>query len=338
MPATRPMCRGWSPWWGGIPSAPSWSGSSSFTGSATSRSSISPATSTWCSPSAATMSPRTASGWRCGSTPSSSSTRRGRSVPGGSTGTWALSSSSWEFPPGRCPATWSKPAEPAAIDSRERGTKVSHPTNSIAIDLAEFKQGWRFIILALVGVATSSAVMPLYGFGAMVVPLEEALGFRRSDLLATITFSSFGAVFSSQLAGVLNRRYGIKPVTVASLIGLPLMFVVMSQVDRLGGSIWILYGLFFLVTFAGVGTLQVTWTQVVNPWFDKNRRLALAMTRSGSGVAGLTLPSLVTSAVELWGWRAGFLAMALLPLLVTLPLALMWLSSSERRPSSHGPS
>ena len=83
---------------------------------------------------------------------------------------------------------------------------MSHPKNSIAIDLTEFKFGWRFIILALVGVATSSAVMPLYGFGAMVVPLEEALGFRRSDLLATITFSSFGAVFSSQLAGVLNRR------------------------------------------------------------------------------------------------------------------------------------
>ena len=215
---------------------------------------------------------------------------------------------------------------------------MSHPKNSIAIDLTEFKFGWRFIILALVGVATSSAVMPLYGFGAMVVPLEEALGFRRSDLLATITFSSFGAVFSSQLAGVLNRRYGIKPVTLLSLIGLPLMFVVMSQVDRLGGSIWILYALFFLVTFAGVGTLQVTWTQVVNLWFDKNRGLALAMILSGSGVAGLILPSLVTTAVELWGWRAGFLSMALLPLLITLPLALMWLSSSERRPASHGSS
>lgn len=131
----------------------------------------------------------------------------------------------------------------------------SHPTNTVAIDLTEFKFGWRFIILALVGVATSSAVMPLYGFGAMVVPLEEALGWRRSDLLATVTFSAFGAVFSSQLAGSLNRRYGIKRVTVWSLIGLPLAFLLMSQVDRFGGSIWALYGLFFLVTFAGVGTL-----------------------------------------------------------------------------------
>src|SRR5690606_3046197 len=126
-----------------------------------------------------------------------------------------------------------------------------------------------------------------------------------SDLLATVTFSSFGAVFSSQLAGSLNRRYGIKRVTVWSLLGLPLAFLLMSQVDRLGGSIWTLYGLFFLVTFAGVGTLQVTWTQVVNLWFDKNRGLALAMILSGSGIAGLVLPPMVTTAVEMWGWRGG---------------------------------
>jgi len=212
----------------------------------------------------------------------------------------------------------------------------SHPTNTVAIDLTEFKFGWRFIILALVGVATSSAVMPLYGFGAMVVPLEDALGWRRSDLLATVTFSSFGAVFSSQLAGSLNRRYGIKRVTVWSLLGLPLAFLLMSQVDRLGGSIWTLYGLFFLVTFAGVGTLQVTWTQVVNLWFDKNRGLALAMILSGSGIAGLVLPPMVTTAVEMWGWRGGFLSMAILPLVITLPLALMWLSSSERKPAAPG--
>ncbi|MFA5494964.1 MAG: MFS transporter [Porticoccaceae bacterium] len=209
---------------------------------------------------------------------------------------------------------------------------MSHPKNTVAIDLTEFKYGWRIIVLALVGVATSSAVMPLYGFGAMVVPLEEAFGWRRSDLLATITFSSFGAVFSSQLAGSLNRRYGIKPITVASLIGLPIAFVLMSSVDLFGSSIWILYALFFLVTFAGVGTLQVTWTQVVNLWFDKNRGLALAMILSGSGVAGLVLPPLVTTAVEMWGWRAGFWAMAVLPLAITLPLSLLWLSGMQVKP------
>lgn len=80
----------------------------------------------------------------------------------------------------------------------------------------------------------------------------------------------------------------------------------------------------------------MTWTQVVNLWFDKNRGLALAMILSGSGIAGLVLPPLVTTAVEMWGWRGGFMSMAILPLVITLPLALMWLSSSERKPAAAG--
>src|SRR5690606_7315770 len=188
--------------------------------------------------------------------------------------------------------------------------------------------------LALIGVATSAAVMPLYGFGVMVRPLEQAFGWQRSDLMAAATFSYLGAIFSSQLAGSLNRRYGIKPVTIASLVGLPLMFLAMSHLDWIGNSIWVLYGLFFMVTFAGVGTLQVTWTQIINLRFDRNRGLALAIILSGSGIAGLILPPLVTAAVAAWSWRAGFIIMAVLPLLITLPLALQWLSSSERVPAA----
>src|SRR5690606_40131989 len=60
----------------------------------------------------------------------------------------------------------------------------------------------------------------------------------------------------------------------------------------------------------------------------------LAIILSGSGIAGLILPPLVTAAVAAWSWRAGFIIMAVLPLLITLPLALQWLSSSERVPAA----
>lgn len=196
---------------------------------------------------------------------------------------------------------------------------------SAAIDLTEFKRGWQIVLLAFVGVATSASVAPLYGFGTLVVPLQDAFGWSRSELLATTTFSSFGAVFSSQLAGWLNRKYGMKPVAIASFFGLALAYVVMSQMDLFGGSIWVLYSCFFLVTFAGIGTLQVTWTQLVNLWFEKNRGLALAMILSGSGFAGVVLPPMITSVVELWGWRSGFLLLGILPIFLTLPLALIWL-------------
>ncbi len=207
----------------------------------------------------------------------------------------------------------------------------SEKTVSAAIDLKEFKRGWRIIVLALIGVATSAAVMPLYGFGVMVVPLQDALGWARGDLLATATFLSFGAVFSSQLAGWMNKKYGMRPVAIVSLLLLPLAFLAMSQVDKLGDSVWILYLLFFLTTFAGIGTLQVTWTQLVNLWFDENRGLALAMILSGSGIAGLILPPAITAVVDYWNWRAGFVFLALIPLVITLPLTLRWFAAVPER-------
>lgn len=204
--------------------------------------------------------------------------------------------------------------------------QVGEEKVSAAVDLREFKIGWRIIVLSLIGVATSASVMPLYGFGTMVLPLQEAFGWGRGELLATASFLSFGAVFSSQLAGWLNKAYGMRPVALVSLILLPLAFFLMSQIDLIGNSIWILYGCFLLATFAGIGTLQVTWTQLTNLWFEKNRGLALAMILSGSGIAALILPPMITMIVESWGWKGGFIFLAVVPLLITLPLAYFWLS------------
>jgi MFS family permease len=189
----------------------------------------------------------------------------------------------------------------------------------------EFQRGWKILILAFLGVATSAAVMPLYGFGVLMAPLQEAFGWSRSDLMATNSFSAFGAIFSAQIAGWLNKRYGLRPIALLSFIGLFLAFLIISQLDKLSRSIWLLYGFFGLLSFAGIGTLQVTWTDLVNRWFEKNRGLALAIILSGSGFMGVLLPPLITTVIEYWSWRAGFVLLAVFPLLITLPLAWFWL-------------
>lgn len=194
-------------------------------------------------------------------------------------------------------------------------------------NINEFQRGWKILLLAFLGVATSAAVMPLYGFGVLMTPLQEAFGWSRSDLMATSSFSAFGAIFSSQIAGWLNKRYGLRPIALLSFVGLFLAFLIISQLDKLSGSIWLLYGFFGLLSFAGIGTLQVTWTDLVNRWFEKNRGLALAIILSGSGFMGVVLPPLITTVIELWNWRAGFVLLAVLPLLITLPMAWFWLQA-----------
>src|SRR5690606_10754782 len=93
----------------------------------------------------------------------------------------------------------------------------------------------------------------------------------------------------------------------------------------IGGSIWTLYLAFFLLPIVGMGALAVTWTQLLNLWFHRNRGLALAIGLSGTGLTAALIPSLLGWGVSTWDWRAAFVILALLNLGLGLPLSLLWL-------------
>lgn len=195
------------------------------------------------------------------------------------------------------------------------------------VDLAEFRRGWHILILAGLGVATCVTATVLYGFGVLVIPLQKAFGLARPDLQLSITCLFLGASIACHLAGVLNQRYGMRVVTTVSLLALAAGYFALTLFR---GTLWQLYVGFFLLAFAGVGTLQVTWSHLVNEWFERNRGLALAIVLSGTGLAASVLPPLLTWAIARWDWRAGFIAMAAPTLLLTLPLTLMWMHSPAR--------
>lgn len=199
----------------------------------------------------------------------------------------------------------------------------STKANSLAIDFAEFKLGWRVVIVAMMGLAVNASASMLYAFGTLVIPLQKAFGWDRGDLQWAISFLFAGAIVSSQLVGWLNLHYGMKRVTVVSLVALALTFAAMTQMGR--SIVW-LYGFFFLLAVSSLGTIHVTWTQLVNLWFERNRGLSLALVLSGTGLTAALLPSGVAWAVERWGWQAAFLLLAALPLALVLPLALRWMT------------
>lgn len=195
-------------------------------------------------------------------------------------------------------------------------------TSAVALDLTEFKIGWQALLVAVVGVATSVNATLLYGFSSMVVPLEKAFGWSRGELQPAITFLFLGAIVSSQVVGWLNNRYGLRKVTLASLVALSCGFFLLTQIR---GSVWSLYIGFMLIAWAGLGTLQVTWTHLVNLWFERNRGLALALILSGTGIAAIIMPPLVTWVIERWSWKAGFVVMGMMSGLITIPLVYFWM-------------
>ncbi|HCI3965730.1 MFS transporter [Pseudomonas aeruginosa] len=206
--------------------------------------------------------------------------------------------------------------------------------NEAAIDFSEFRQGWRILLLSVVGIAISINASLLYGFGTLVVPLEQAFGWSKSEQQVAITFLFGGAVVSLQLVGWFNLRFGMKRITVISLALLSLAYLATTQ---LHGSVWSLYLAFAILPLVGMGALAVTWTQLLSLWYDRNRGLALAIGLSGTGLTAAIIPRLMSWGIEQWDWRAAFVILALLNLLVLLPLTLLWFRlSASTTQSSQG--
>ena len=166
----------------------------------------------------------------------------------------------------------------------------SHTAHGLGIDLTEFKSAWRIVILATLGLAINSNSSMLYAYGAMMVPLQQTFDWARADLQSAVSFMFLGSVVASQIVGWLNLRFGMKRVTVISLCMLSLAFIAMT---RLGPSIVTLYLGFFLMSMASMGTMHVTWTHLVNLWFERNRGLALALVLSGTGLAAMLIPCFI---------------------------------------------
>lgn len=209
--------------------------------------------------------------------------------------------------------------------------QTSPAATRLAIDPTEFKLGWRTLLMATLGVAINANSSLLYAFGSLVLPLQKTFGWARADLQAAVSFLFAGAIIGSQLVGWLNLRYGMRRVTCVSLVALSLAFLAVTQV---GGNIVGLYALFTLLPIASMGTMQVTWTQLVSLGFERNRGLALALVLSGTGLAAALIPSGVTWATARWGWQGAFVLLALLPVGLVLPFVLPWMHARTPQEAS----
>ncbi|MCR0985538.1 MFS transporter [Roseomonas populi] len=178
--------------------------------------------------------------------------------------------------------------------------------------LAEFRRGWPVLLAALLGSATGISVLPFYTLGTFIGPLQAEFGWGRGAIATSYLYTTLVLAVVAPLLGMLADRFGVRRV---SLVAIPLFAVSLLLLGAFQGSLLHFQFAFGLMGLLGAGATPVNYTRAVNAAFHRARGMALGISLAGIGVAAMVLPVLLSSVNGAYGWRAGYLTLAVLALL-----------------------
>lgn len=181
---------------------------------------------------------------------------------------------------------------------------------------AEFRTGWPIVLAAFLGIGLGLSPLPFYTAGVFAPHLAAQFGWKIGDIFTSLLITTLMVVWAGPLAGVLAVRFGVRRVALIStaLFGFAFMLPALSN-----GSLMLFYACWAVIAIVGAGTLPITWTRGVNDRFDARKGLALGLSLMGTGLFGIVCKPYLAWVIGAFGWRAGYVALGLLPLLIALP-------------------
>ena len=154
---------------------------------------------------------------------------------------------------------------------------------------------------AIVAVLFSSTAIAVgasqYAFGLFILPIEEAFGWTRTEISASLSFAAVGGL-TAPLLGRAMDRFGARPILVLSLAVFGASFALRPLMTEL----WHWYALSFLqfATFSGMTVLPAG--RLIATWFPRIRGRMIGIAAAGNNVGGLVIPVSVAALLVAMSW------------------------------------
>ncbi|QKH39543.1 MFS transporter [Achromobacter pestifer] len=164
--------------------------------------------------------------------------------------------------------------------------------------------GWRVVAAAFA--ITLLGFGSAYSFSAFVDALQRDFSATRGAVSLVFSLAGFLYFGFGVVSGPLADRYGSRRMAWIGMLLVALGLALASAAQSMM-QIYLAYG---LGVGLGVGCAYVPVVGAVQRWFLRRRGLASGLAVSGIGVGTLLVPPLACALIDLWGWRAAYLALA----------------------------
>lgn len=194
-------------------------------------------------------------------------------------------------------------------------------------NLGEFRRGYKPLVGAVIGAGCGLSSISFYTHGAFAAAITETTSWSRGDVQLGVTIMILMAVITAPTVGWLIDRLGARIVALCSI---PFYGITLASLSLATDSIWTYYVAWACMSVLAAGTLPITWTRVVNTWFDDYRGIALGITLAGTGLAATFAPSYVVWLISELGWRGAYVALAATVTAISLPGVFLLLKEAPK--------
>ena len=179
--------------------------------------------------------------------------------------------------------------------------------------------GWWIVLVSGIGLFMGYGAIYNYTFGVLTSPIGREFDWSRFAVSLGYSLSLVAYSVVAPFVGKLVDAWGARRVIVPSLV---LFAAGLMGFSFLSANLWHFYALNIALGVLGCGSAIVPYSKVISHWFDRRRGLALGLASIGVGVSSFMMPSVAFALISDAGWRAAYLWIGLMVLVVTVPVGL----------------
>ncbi|MBS3918404.1 MAG: MFS transporter [Deltaproteobacteria bacterium] len=176
--------------------------------------------------------------------------------------------------------------------------------------------GWYIVAAAFIILFFNSGAR--YAFGVMFKPMVEEFGWSRGSVSLVFFVNMIIFALALLITGRLYDRYGPKWVIIISTLFISSGFALTSTIQSIG-QFFLSYGVLAAIGVAGTAVPLIA--TITSRWFEKRRGLAISLALSGNSLGHFALVPLFTFFTLSFGWRALYLSIGIVMLIVNLLIA-----------------
>jgi len=186
-------------------------------------------------------------------------------------------------------------------------------------DAAVLDGGYAWVMLGVGTVLVALNLGALSSLSVFLKPLSQEFGWPRGATALSYTAAAVVIGVAGVVWGRLADRYGTRPVVLVGAVAQPAALLLLAWLASLSQF----YVLYMALGGFGFAAVNVPIIANVGLWFARRKGLALGILSSGGPLGQALVAFLAAHVIDAYGWRTGYLTLAILYALLAVPLALL---------------